>query len=166
METGVYPYRSIPFDLETVVGKKYQYPSPAKTEDFTKINSIDLTDNSIDALASQFATSHPQLSGDDSHYVLKEGFLKDIEYSIGSILLAIEYNFAQAAPRVRIIGNSKRSKKVTLLDMAKFKRLVNAYLRRTKPGQKYSGHYEVLIITKDGPIIVPDVDIPNPNHKL
>ena len=173
METSpVYPYRSVPFDLEKVVENRYSYSSPANHANILsqRFSKDDLTNRSIDVLARQFTpTSHPQLFGDDSYYVLREGCLTDIEHAWGKILIAIEYNFVENKPRIRIIGNKEKANKTTdngeisvnLLNKANFRRFVDIYLWKTRPksskgSESYTGVYEGLATDQGKPVIMPN----------
>ena len=180
METSpVYPYRSVPFDLERVVGNSYPYSSPANHANILsqRFSKDDLTNRSIDVLARQFTpTSHPQLFGDDSYYVLREGCLTDIEHALGKLLIAIEYNFRNNKPRIRIIGKKRRSKRrskkttsngeisVKLLTITNFRRFVKRYLRRddSQGQESYTGEYEGIAKRKGIPEIVTEIT----NRKL
>ena len=110
----IYPYRSNTLSLEDFVEKnRYLYRSQVKPHEIlsTIISQRELSDRRIDSIASQAVSSHPELTQDDSYYVLREGILTDTRYAFGNLLVSIDYNFARRKPRVRVIGKKKRNQR-------------------------------------------------------
>ena len=167
METSlIYPYKSNPLELEKIIGNVYPYVSKAHSNDVlsTIIGQEELRDSQIGVLANQFRSSHAEFNywflSPDSYFVLKEGVLDGKEYQLGKLLIAIEYNFRNNKPRIRLIGKriGKRTKQkpqtekikgngeisVKLLTITNFRRFVKNYLRRddSQGQESYTGEYE------------------------
>ena len=169
METNpVYPYKSNPFDLEKIIGNVYPYVSKAHSNDVlsTIIGQEELRDSQIGVLANQFRSNHAEFNywflSPDSYFILKEGVLDGKEYQLGKLLIAIEYNFRNNKPRIRLIGKriGKRTRGilVKLLTITDFRKFVKNYLRRddSQGQESYTGEYEGIAKRQGIPEIVTD----------
>lgn len=168
-----YPYKSRRLELEKIIDKSYPYNTLAHTSDILShdIEAIKLSDQYIGALSKETLSICPDLKVQDGYFVMEEGVLNDKEYQLGRLLIALEYNFAQSKPRIKVAGNVKKdnpfvsnSIRVYPLKGVNSIRFVRDYLKKASVDNSqyaYTGDYMIAAWQKRKATIVTN---PSPQH--
>lgn len=151
---NVGPRKEQALDLEFRVKNLQYYNSVSNPGDVVqnKLGPEYLSDVSIERLKNDVLMQHPHLLQVDAFHVLEEGLLRDIEYGLDKVVVAITYNFAMNTPLIEVPGRfvsinpERRTVDVQLLGDGEQIRLSERILKKSHMLDRqnaYTGAYNI-----------------------
>ncbi len=112
--------------LQEIVSQTQTYRPETKPEPEEVLrhiqNSRYLSDRTVEVLKNSTLEQHPDIKGRKGYQTLDEFTIRDKKYGLGNLLVIIQYDFANDAPRIMVPGKNpelseeKGKIEVTILD--------------------------------------------------